>query len=150
MDSEIVRKIEYYCAYQERSHKEVRYKLVELGSRGEDLEEILAYLITQNFLNEERFAQSFARGKFYHKKWGKKKITKELKYKGVSPYLINKGLKEIQQDDYLNTLRNLMIKKFEDVKNNPLLVKKKKVYNFLMNKGYEHALINQLFTDLGL
>lgn len=150
MNNEIVRKIEHYCAYQERSHKEVRTKLLELGSRGSELEEMIAHLIEHDFLDEERFASAFARGKFKLKMWGRKKIVKELKAKGVSDYLLKKSLKAIDFNEYYDTVRNLMIKKFSELENEHYLVKKKKVYHYLMSKGYEHSIINECFKDLGL
>lgn len=148
MDSSILQKIGHYCAYQERTHNEVRYKLVELGSRGEELEEIILYLIEHNYLNEERYAQQYARGKHYLKKWGRNKITYELKKKDISNYCIQQGLKEIEQSDYFNTASKLIQQKLKDIKSlNPFDVRKK-IYNYMMQKGYESNIINEILNDI--
>src|SRR5688572_6026224 len=105
--AEAVAKAEKYCAYQERSHQEVRSKLYTYGLWKKDVEEILTQLITSGFLNEERFAKAFAGGKFRMKKWGKHKIENELKHRGLSSRCIQTGLKEIDNQDYRKTLNQL-------------------------------------------
>lgn len=126
-----------YCAYQDRCHQEVRYKLIELKIYGEQLEEILSELIQEDFLNEERFARSFARGKFRIKQWGKVRITQELKQKGVSDYCIRKGLEEIDETEYLQTLELLIEKKANSITESDPFLKRKKIVDFLIRKGYE-------------
>ena len=100
---EIKKKLENYCIYQDRCHKEVEQKLKEFNLIDQAREMILLSLMKDNFLNEERFAKSFARGKFRIKKWGKKRITNELKYRDISNYNIKTALKEIDEEEYLNT-----------------------------------------------
>jgi len=136
-----------YCVFQERSHSEVRYKLVDLGLRGNDLEQVMAKLIEEGFLNEERFASAFAGGKFRMKHWGKKKIEQELKRKGVSSYLINKAMKEIKHDDYKKSLRQLLEKKAASLKEKNIFSKKQKLSNFLIGKGYESQEVFKSVTD---
>src|SRR5690242_14090491 len=104
-------KIQRFCAYQERSHLEVRNKLYTFGLHRADVDEILTGLITDGFLNEERFAKAFAGGKFRMKKWGRIKITHALESKGVSPNCIRIGLKEIDDLSYLSTLARLLADK---------------------------------------
>ena len=130
-------RIKKYCAFQERSHTEVRYKLVELGLRGNDLEQVMAKLIEEGFLNEERFASAFAGGKFRMKHWGKKKIEQELKRKGVSSYLITKAVSELKDDDYKNSLNQLLEKKAATLHDKNMFTRKQKLSNFLIGKGYE-------------
>src|ERR1051325_741378 len=98
-------KISHYCAYQERSHKEVRNKLYEYGLHKNEVEELVTRLITEGFLNEERFAKAFAGGKFRIKKWGRNKIVYELEALGVTPRCVRAGLKEIDESEYRKTLR---------------------------------------------
>lgn len=137
--------IEYYCAYQERCHSEVRNKLLELNFRGNDLEEAIASLIDGNFLNEERFARSYTRGKFRIKQWGRRKITNELKKKKVSEYCIRKGLTEIDDQEYEETLKALMDKKVSELKSEKnIWIRKQKVQRYLLQKGYEPDLISEL------
>jgi regulatory protein len=97
-------KLKKYCDYQDRCHQEDRNKLLELGVYGSDLEEVITSLIQEGFLNEERYAKSFVRGKFRIKRWGKIKITYELKKKNISSYCIGSGLEEIEDDDYLDAI----------------------------------------------
>ena len=135
-------KIKYYCAYQERSHSQVRTKLIALKVYGLELENMMTTLIEENFLNEERFACSIARGKFYYKKWGKNKIIQTLKLHKVSAYLIKKALKEIDADDYDKMLETLAEKKLEILKSEKnKFIKMNKLKNYLLQKGYESDLI---------
>src|SRR5436190_3987476 len=101
-------KIQKYCAYQERCHGEVRSKLYSYGLRDDEVEDLLTAMITEGFLNEDRYARSFAGGKFRMKKWGRLKIINELESKGISKNCIRSGLHEIAEDDYLQTLRSLL------------------------------------------
>lgn len=141
---EALKKAESYCAYQDRCHQEVRYKLIEWGIYGNDLESILLHLIEHNFLNEERFARSFARGKFRIKKWGKIKIEAELKQRQVSSYCIKKGFEEIEDEDYIATLE-LLIEKDKLLLKTPAT--KNKLIQSLMRKGYEYVLIADLIKQ---
>jgi regulatory protein len=136
--SEIKQKIRMYCAYQERCHNEVRKKLNTYNVFGTDAEEIITDLIQENYLNEQRFANAFVRGKFNYKKWGIQKITKELKFKNISPYCIKTALKEIDREVYLNTLDELIDKRMNMPK-----MKKQQVIRFLITKGYSYADISE-------
>ena len=137
-------KIQKYCAYQERSHKEVKDKLYSFGLWKEQVEDIILQLINDNFLNEERFAEAYARGKFKFKQWGKSKIKLKLKEKGVSDYCIKKGLAQIEEEDYLNTIAHLIEKKYVDYhpKNHGYKLKAKLI-NYLLQKGYEYEVVKQ-------
>jgi len=126
-----------YCSYQERCYKEVKEKLAEWGIYGTDAGEIMIELSQQNYLNEERFAKAFAGGKFRTKKWGKVKITRELKQRNISETNIRIALKEIENDEYLLRLNQLAVSKFESVKETNSLTKKNKTVQWLLSKGYE-------------
>ncbi len=134
-------KLMKYCAYQERCHMEVRQKLLSLGMRSADLEEIMAELIEQNFLNEERFARSFSRGKFRLKQWGRNKITAELEKRRISSYCIRSGLREIGEEDYHRTLLDLIRKKSLQVKTDDPYQKKDKIARYAIRKGFEPDLV---------
>lgn len=134
-------KAESFCVYQERSQKEVRYKLVEWGMRGDELEEILSELIINNFLNEERFAKSYASGKFNIKKWGRVKIKQGLKLKGVPDRILQKALYSLDDDDYMQTLENLAIKKANTISESNPLKRKMKLTTYLQGRGFEIDLI---------
>lgn len=136
-------RIQRYCAYQERSHFQVRKKLYDYGLRSAEVETIIAELITDNFLSEERFAKAFAGGKFRMKNWGKKKIEYQLKSQGLSKRCISTGLKEIDPDDYLKTMVSLLKKKLATLKQPEPLVRKHKVARFLIGKGYESEMVWQ-------
>ena len=141
-------KIKPYCAYQERCHREVKEKLYGYGLRKTEVEEILSYLIEENYLNEERFAVQFAGGKFRIKQWGKKKIQYELQQKGISIFLIKLALQQIGDEAYLSTLNKLAQQKWISLKKEQYLVRQAKTYAFLVQKGYESALISKTIAQL--
>ena len=145
---EALSKAEKYCAYQERSHQEVRNKLYSYGLWKNDVEEVLTQLITSGFLNEERFAKAFAGGKFRMKKWGKNKIENELKHRGITPRCIQTGLKEIDTSDYRKTLVQLIKKKAQLVSEPNPFKKRNKIASFVIGKGYEHDLVWSQIMDL--
>lgn len=134
------KKIEYYCAYQERCHKEVVEKLKTLGMYETAINHIINHLLENNFLNEERFAKAFARGKHKFKYWGKRRIEQELKFRDVSSYNIKTALKEIETD-YLSNFYTLADRKWETITDSSLEKKKKKWIDYLIRKGYETNLI---------
>lgn len=131
------RKIKQYCAYQERCHREVRDKLYSFGLYPAQVETLLSELIEEQYLNEERFAEAFAGGKFRMKQWGKVKIAQELKQKGVSAYCIKKALRSIDEDQYIATIQKLAEKKWVTLSGNRE-IKKQKVIRYLLQKGYEY------------
>ena len=136
-----------YCAYQERSHQEVRDKLYSYGLHKGDVEEILSRLITEGFLNEERFAKAFAGGKFRIKKWGRRKITHELEAHHITPKCIEKGLKEIDENDYRKSLKDILKKKLAQVVDTNQFKKNDKVARFAIAKGYEPELVWQFLKE---
>lgn len=135
-------KLESFCAYQERCHKEVNQKLRDMKMIPEAIEVIKLHLLEHNFLNETRFAQAFTRGKFNQKKWGKLRIKRELSYRDISKYNIEIGLKEICEDKYLNTFNDLAQKRFEQLssESNPHK-KKRKIADYLLYRGWESFLV---------
>lgn len=145
---EIKRKLEQYCVYQDRCHKEVEQKMREYNLIPEAKEMILLSLLKGNFLNEERFAKSFARGKFRIKKWGKQRIVKELKFRDISSYNIKTALKEIDGKEYLKTIYNIAEKRNELIHETNFYKRKKKLSDFLMRKGYENELIFKTVNDV--
>ena len=138
-----LQKLKHYCAYQERCHSEVKDKLYKLGVWKKEHDEIIATLIEENYLNEERFAIAFAGGKFRVKQWGRVKIKYELKQKQVSEYCIKKALKQIEEEDYLKVLNKLAKEKYASLKREQYLVRKKKTMNFLIGKGFEIELVKE-------
>jgi regulatory protein len=146
--AQALEKISNYCAYQERSHKEVRNKLYEYGLHRGDVEELLARLITDGFLNEERFAKAFAGGKFRMKKWGRNKIVHELESHGVTSKCIQKGLAELSQADYSKTLRALLQKKLNQTAEPNLFKKRDKAARFAIGKGYESELVWGILKEI--
>ena len=141
-------KIKHYCAYQERCHREVKEKLYGYGLRKNEVEEVLSFLIENNYLNEERFAVLFAGGKFRMKQWGKKKIQYELQQKGISTFLIKLSLRQIEDEQYLATLLKLAEKKWLSIKGEHYLTRQAKTYAYLLQKGFEPALISKAISQL--
>ena len=146
--NEALKKLEYYCSYQDRCHKEVEDKLNKMSMIPEAREKIILHLMEHNFLNEERFAKSFARGKFRIKKWGKQRIIRELKFKGISKYNIDSALKEISEEDYLNTFNELAEKKFNSITETKIYKKKKKLIDYLLYRGWETHLVYEKVKSL--
>lgn len=141
MNEVALKKLRYYCAYQERCHEEVRTKLLSLKIYGEGLEEIINKLIEEDFLNEERFAKAYAGGKFRMKKWGRGKIIQGLRTHQISEYCINQGLKEIENDDYNATLEKLTYSTINKYRTNNLFETKSKVAKYLIGRGFESELV---------
>ncbi|MBS1744317.1 MAG: RecX family transcriptional regulator [Bacteroidetes bacterium] len=141
-------KIKHYCAYQERNHLEVKEKLYSLGLYKIEVEQLLSQLIEENYLNEERYATSFAGGKFRTKQWGRIKIGYELKQNKISEYCIKKALQSISNEDYNATLKKLFDQKKKTVASEKnIFIKKRKIQSYLLQKGYEPELINQLLNE---
>ena len=140
--------LENYCAYQERCHKEVKDKLLQMRMIPDAIDNIIVHLITNNYLNEERFAKAFARGKFKIKKWGKNRIVRELKYRQISKYSIDIALKEIDLEEYHSTLHKLTLKRIAQVKESNIYKKKKKVIDYLLYRGWESHLIYEKLNEL--
>lgn len=141
-------KMKNWCAYQERSQFEVRNKLFEYGIFNEEAENIIIQLIQENFLNEERFAIAFARGKFRIKRWGKIKIKLELKQHKVSEYCINKALKQIDGNEYFATLEKIIEKKIKEIKEPNKIKKQYKIIKYAMSRGYEQDIIMDAIKNL--
>ncbi|WKN45747.1 regulatory protein RecX [Tunicatimonas pelagia] len=137
-----------YCAYQERTQQEVRDKLYSYGLYSDAVEEVLSDLISEGFVNEERFAQAFARGKFRSNKWGRIKIEMGLRQKGISDYCIRSGLREISEADYTDTLKALIQKKWNSLEGEDAYARKHKTARFVQGKGYESELVWRLLADL--
>ena len=145
-----LQKLRHYCGYQERCHAEVKEKLYSFGLRKQMVEEAIAQLIEEDYLNEERFAIQFAGGKFRMKQWGRVKIKHALKQKQVSAYCINKAMKELDEKDYANTLHKLAKRKWDTIKGEGvnLFVKMGKTTDYLVQKGYEPELVRQVINAL--
>jgi regulatory protein len=143
-----LQKLKHYCAYQERCHSEVREKLFSLGVRKNERETIITTLIVENYLNEERFAIAYAGGKWRMKRWGRNRIKYALKQKGVSEYNIKKALKQIDDEEYTEVLKKELTEKYALLKKDQWLVRKKKTIDYLVGKGFEPALVNQLMNEL--
>lgn len=145
---EILKKMEYYCAYQERCYKEVEEKLYSYAATVSEKEAVLTHLIEQNYINEERFAQSFVRGKHNYKFWGKNRIINELKYRNISSRIIEIALKEIPETTYLSNFHTLAEKNWENSTERKGPKKNKKFVDFLLRKGYETHLIFEKLKEL--
>jgi regulatory protein len=139
--------LQRYCAYQDRCHQECRTKLLELGVYGDTLEEILDALIADDYLDEERFAKSYARGKFRMKQWGRIRIVSELKFRKISAYCIKEALKEIDEADYIKTIQEL-IEKYGRV--HPALEGfdlRQKTTQYVIGRGFEGDLVYPLIKE---
>jgi regulatory protein len=137
-----LQKLRHYCGYQERCHQEVREKLYSFGLRKTDVESAIATLIGEDQLNEERFALQFAGGHFRLKHWGRVKIRYELRQKQVSDYCIKTALASIDETEYQQTLIKEAGRKWETLAaETDSFARRRKVHDYLLQKGYEHDLI---------
>ena len=145
------KKLERFCAYQDRCHQEVRSKLYDLGLYGADVDQVMARLIEDRYLDEERFARSFARGKFRMKSWGRMRITSELKQRDVSSYCIRKALEEIDEAAYENALRELMLKRLQSSRSASLdsdYARQQDLIRLAYRKGFESELAQRVAQEL--
>lgn len=145
---EAKKKLEYYCSYQERCHEEVVEKLKSLNMIPQAADMIIIHLIENNYLNEERFACSFARGKHRMKQWGKKRIVAELKFRKITKFNIDKALKEISEEEYSETFDKAAQKAWDSLIVKNIYVKKRKVADYLLRKGYESDIVYQKISLL--
>lgn len=145
---EALQKIEFFCGYQERCHEEVVDKLRSIKMDSDEIDQIMVHLITENFINEERFATSFARGKHRIKHWGKIRITNELKFRNISQTLINIALKEITPEEYLNTFHALAERLWESIRETNSLKKRKKFCDYMLRRGFESNLVYDKVKEL--
>ena len=142
------KKLEYYCTYQERCHKEVIAKLRNLGMIPSVIDKIISELIKANYLNETRFTQSFVRGKFRIKKWGKNRILQELKVRDISSFNIKLGMKEISDDNYQKTFYELFEKRRREVKQLTKTEQKKKIFSYMSYRGWENSKVYEALRHL--
>ena len=140
-------KMQSWCAYQERCQQDARTKLYELGLWPEAVENIIVKLIEDNFLNEERFATAFARGKFTIKKWGRIKIKQELKQKRVGDYCLKKAMQQIDETEYMATLKKLIDSKRKLIKEKSPIKLNYKLMNYVLSKGYEKDLVFDILNN---
>ncbi len=145
---EATKKMEHYCAYQERCHYEVIEKLRGMHMIPEAIDQIVSHLIQENYLNEERFAKSFARGKFNIKKWGRNRIVRELKQRQISPFNIKSALSEIGEEDYHDTLDELAKKRLNQIKEQNIQKRRKKLADYLLYRGWESHLVYEKLQEL--
>lgn len=142
-------KIKHYCAYQERNHAETRDKLYSYGLYKHEVETLLSQLIEETYLNEERYAIAFAGGHFRTKHWGPAKIKYALSQKKVSAYNIRKAVASIDEDEFIASAEKLSVAKLALLKDEEnILAKKKKLQNFLLQKGYVYAQVSIIVNKL--
>jgi regulatory protein len=144
---EALLKAQQFCAWQERCHSEVRHKLLDWGIFGDQLEEIIVALITDDFLNESRFARAYARGKFRLKGWGKIRIIRELRLRKISENCIREAFEEIEYSEYLNALRNLLSRKANEIEAESSFELNQKLLRFALQRGFESELILDILRN---
>src|SRR5690554_2022480 len=146
--ADIKQSIQKWCALQERSSFEVTQKLILWNIDKKIIPQIINELRDENFLNDERFAEDYARGKFRIKNWGKNKIKLSLEQKRVSPTTIDYALSLIDEEEYQEALKNLAEKKLRQVKDTDVYKKRSKVYQFLLSKGFENHLVREIIEEI--
>ncbi len=145
---EAQKRLERYCAYQERCHQDVRRKLTEMRMIPEAQDKIIVHLLEHDFLNEQRFVDAFIRGKFRIKKWGKQRLQMELKRKDIHPTLIRKGLRFLDTETYLETFDSLAKHKLDSIRESNSQKKRKKLADYLLYRGWESTLVYDKIREL--
>lgn len=145
---EATKKLEHYCAYQERCHQEVKQKLQDMHMIPEAVDVIIVHLLKHNFLNETRFAKTYVSGKFRIKRWGRRRLTLELKKKDISKVNINQALSNIDEDEYIEVFNNLAEKKADSIKETNVYKKRKKLIDYLLYRGWESFLVYEKANEL--
>ncbi|WP_066225995.1 regulatory protein RecX [Formosa haliotis] len=145
---EAKRALERYCVYQERCHKEVLDKLKSMHMIPDAIDVVIVHLLQHDFLNEERFAKAYVRGKFKYKNWGRNRLTAELKRRQISKFNIQTGLKELDDLDYYGTFDALAERKCELIKESNPYKKKKKLADYLLYRGWESPLVYEKVNAL--
>ncbi len=140
-DASALQKISRYCAYQERSHREVRDKLYSYGLKSPEIEELVSRMISEGFLNESRFARAFAGGKFRMKKWGRIKIRQELEWHGLTDRCIREGLEEIHERDYQESLQLIVKRKMKEIRVQNPYAARHRVSRYAITRGYEPEMV---------
>jgi len=151
LDRHLLQKAAAYCAYQERTQDEVRKRLKKWGvEENDEADELIAELVTLNYLSEERFAKTYAGSKFRQKKWGKRRIKQELSRRGLTEYNINQGMNQIGDAAYEDTLRDLLKKKLASLERteSDSRKRKQKLVSYALSKGYENELIWKVLGEL--
>lgn len=141
-------KLKHYCAYQERCHAEVKEKLRKLEVPWQEHDEIIAVLIEERYLNEERFARLFARSKLRQKQWGAQKIKQALKQKQVSDYCIRQAMKELETEEYADIMETAARKKLLALPDESPYIQKNKLAQYLLRKGFSSEAVWRLVSQL--
>ena len=147
---EVIQKMEYYCAYQERCDAEIKEKLYSFQVTPDEKDQIIVHLLDHNYLNEERFASVYTQSKLHQKKWGKKRITLELKAKQISSFLITKSIREIDANEYQSIFDQVSEKHWDTITEKNTLKKRKKFCDYLLRKGWESDWVYEKVKDLEL
>ncbi len=145
---EAISKLEYYCAYQERCEQEVLQKLKATGLPPGSFHAVIAHLKMENYLDEGRFACTFASGKFNIRKWGRQRISAELKARGITSRLIEKAISSIDEETYRQSFEVLAKKRWSQIKEKDLLKKKRKLASYLIYRGWETELVYAMLNSL--
>jgi regulatory protein len=130
------------CSKQEYCVADVKKKLIQWGLEAEKVDVFLKQLTNEGFINEGRYAVSFARDKLKFDKWGKIKITYMLRQKMVEENAIQNAINEIDEEVYLEILAKELHKKFINTKATSEYEVKGKLLRFAQSRGFE--------TDLAL
>jgi regulatory protein len=146
----IIERIKHFCAYQERCSQEVERKLTLWKVTDVKIKKIIPYLQNEGFIDDERFARMFVRGKFHINKWGRVKIRHELRSRAIPEHLVKKSMEEISEDEYILTIGELIVKKLSEINSEKHLNFREKIITFVAGKGFEFDLIAKVLKDLNI
>ena len=137
----LLAKMQNYCSYQERSFFDVKTKLISWNVQEKIMDKIISKLVDQDYLNEERYAKAFTGGKFRINKWGKNKIINELHKKQIPDIYIQIGINEIDDNEYFNTLKEIISKKDANLKIANQEKRMQKLANYAISRGFDRGIV---------
>ena len=143
-----MQKLRFYCRYQQRCQSDIKEKLFELGINNKEHDQLIAELIKENCLNDDRFAAAFVSGRFKMKQWGRKKIEKGLREKRISDEITQRAMEQIDKKEYIAVLNRLAKERYASLKQEQYLIRRKKTMDYLMQKGYETDLVREAINNL--
>ncbi len=135
-----------YLSYKDRTKREVIRKLKEKGFTKEVTKKTLVFLVSYGYINDLEYSKKFVKQRVCSKGYGKYKVVRELKEKGVSDEIIESVTENIEDDERETALKfatkkatKLDLKEYKD---------KQKLYAYLQRRGYSYEIIRYVIEEV--
>jgi regulatory protein len=145
---EALNKAAALCSRAEKCKYDIEKKFADWGLMTDKIEEGLAYLVKEKFIDENRYAKHFVHDKFRFNHWGKIKIAYALRQKNISQKDISNAMNEIQDSEYRDTLLDILKSKIRTIKSSSSYELKAKLMRFAQSRGFETELINAVAEEV--